>query len=220
MGAGAGALATAVVAAPLATAEAEPDTSLVELEVLLAAHEEAITQNNRNWEKSDDLDTERSSKVRVGYVLRGLDDDGNDIKEPIFAYSVESILEHYERSKGPALSIWGSAPDGVERVRKINERYEEITREKIDEFLALEAEKKRREDASGYTAALAAAEAATAAVREIEARIMAFAPQSLAAARRLAQWALASSESNRHCFDGADDLLTMVLGTLAKGVQS
>jgi hypothetical protein len=196
---------------------AEADDNLWQLDTLIEAHATAYAENCDLWEAAGNLDIEPFSKVQVGYILRGRDDDGNDIKESRFAYSVENIEQHFESYKEPNRSIFGFGPGGAERVRKINKRYEELARKKTDEFLALEAEKKRREDASGYTAALAAARASTKAVQEIEARIMAFPPQSLAAARSLAQWALAAYESDRHCFDDAEDLAVMTLGALARG---
>jgi hypothetical protein len=216
----AGVCALAVGAGVSPGVAAEADDNLGDLDALIEEHATAYAENCDLWRAVGDLDNEPSSKVRVGYILRGRDDEGNDIKEPHFAYSVESIEQHFERYKEPNRSIFGSGPGGEERVRKIEERYAELIREKTDEFLALEADKRRREDACGFTGALEAAVASTQSVRDIEARIMDFAPRSLGAAQRLAQWALAAYESDCHCVYDAEDLPVMALGALAKAVQS
>lgn len=174
----------AVMAATTIPAPAASCPSLAKLEEMIACHAEAW-QADEAAHYAIPEDTGPLPRVQVGRRL-AWDEGGNRLYEPIWAYSAEDIDRQYDRHIESSVALFGRTP---EREAKIRQDYADRIAEKKADLARQEAEAKRYEDASGFTAAQERASAASAAVKAIERKILAFVPTSLQAASRLAQWA-------------------------------
>lgn len=208
-------LAAALAGFSVQAARTAPRNGLALLNELIEAHTAEYARNDELWERAGELDTEPNCKVVVGRFYRGKDVDGENIYEPIYAYCDEQIDEFHERDLSAQLSIWGNGPAGADNARKIQERHNVKVASKKAELAALEAERKRREIASGFHAAYAAAGASSEALKVIEAQISAFVPASMAEVIRLAQWSADASREGR-----VDDCCEVILTNIGKAVRS
>jgi hypothetical protein len=192
-------------------------SDLATIEGLIAAHAEAMLLNDKLWGRVGDLDTVPCAKVEITRRYRGRDENGAEIFDPIYAYRAADIDERLQPHINAALSVWGRTDDDKRRIR---DQFAACANEKKAELAAAEAECKRQQEASGYAAAAAAAERATETVKEIEAQILSFVPQSLAAAARLAQWGVEVYRSDEHCFYDPEEMAVSLLERLGKAGRS
>jgi len=212
---GAGILA-ALSPAPSAIS-AEADSSLAALCRLLDALVEARAINSFDWDVSAQIENRISHslpnvRVQVGRVLKGRDDEGNNIWEPMYAYTPDCIERHYQREEGFCDVLQRKGTPGYQSAVKCIRQQKQ---EKLDELAALRAEAKRIEDDAGYTAACDQARATSQVVTAIESDILAFVPGSLAAAARLASWVSSAME------DGFlnDEGVAAALASIGKAVR-
>jgi hypothetical protein len=201
-----------------ATARASSvDPSLAAVEALIQRHAGAVNAGKAAWEAipSDDDPRRPWVRVQVGRLLTGRDDDGNDIFEPIWAYSDENIEQLINRSRPASLSI-----GGPERAAAVNERFDARIAAAKAELAALQAEDDRILAQIGYTAATEKASVALDVVRAIEHEILSFVPGTLAAAARQAEWATAGlADDGDYYLDGAD-MQKLVASISAAGAVS
>ncbi len=180
------------------------DASLAAVEALIQRHTDAVRAEKAAWDDVPEDDDPRRQHVRVqvGKLLKGRDDDGNDIWDPIWAYNDERIEQSINRHRDAMIGMWGHRPGETERLTDL---YATKVTEKKEQLAALRAEDDRILAEIGYTAAEQKASAALDAVRALEHEILSFVPQTLAAAVRQAQWAIAGSEDDGDYYlDGAD----------------
>ncbi|SDP45988.1 hypothetical protein SAMN05428967_2218 [Phyllobacterium sp. YR620] len=192
------------------------DPSLNAINALIAAHQAAYAIDEAAWlavSKIEDSEAIRGIKfpsVHVGRKLLGRDGHRNDVWEPIYVYSVEDIDYHIDIHLCSALAMCGNREDWKELERR---KYEAKRAEHKANLAIQKAEQKRVEDGSGYTDALEAARATNAEVKKIERAIVAFVPQSLAAAVRLASFACENLDGNSY-FEEKD--LLAVLASIGR----
>lgn len=187
------------------------DPSLAALEALIARHTELIAAADLAWQQVPKIPESvvlPDARVQVGRRLLGRDDDGNDVYSPIWAMSDERIEEHYARNRSASLSIYGEA-----KADEINARFDARIAEKKAELAAIDAEIDRISDEWGLTAAEKAAASASEAIFVLEREIKAFRPQSIAAAARLARWAV---QSHDYYLD-RDDLIVVLTSIAGLG---
>lgn len=195
------------------------DSSLAAVEVLIQRHADAVYAGKAAWEAipSDDDPLRPCVRVQVGKLLKGRDDDGNDIFEPIWAYDDKRIEQSVNRHRDAMIGMWGHRPGETEI---LTERYAAKVAEKKAALAALQAEDDRILAEIGYTAAMDKASAALDAVRAIEQEILSFVPGTLAAAARQAEWATAGlADEGDYYLDGAD-MQKLVASIAAAGTVS
>lgn len=188
------------------------DTSLAELESLIAKHDHAWQIDCNHWERVPNVDFPRPA-VEIGRLLTKIDRTGNGRheSEPIMAYSRAEILDSHENVLASDLRFHGGSPARDAAVRANAERR---LAQQLAQFEARQAEVKRLKDETGYTAAVQRAEAADDQRYAIKRDLLAFVPGSTAAAARLAKWVVDFSEKDRGYFDEGD--LTEVLASIAR----
>lgn len=189
------------------------DPSLAAIDDLIRRHEEAWKVDNAAW---DDIPDPELPLCRIEVARRylGRDDNGEELYEPVYLFTEDQIRDSYQRNLKAHLSVWGGSP---EREASIRAKYEKLLQQRLDELAALKAEVKRVEDESGYTGACKKARATAAIVKAIEAEIIAFVPQSLAAATRKVKWVLSVYEEERCYF--ADDDFVDILQSIARAAS-
>lgn len=208
-------IAPAAAAVPSGTVEAQLDT-------LIANHRDAVAIDNQRWDALEKIEegiagTRPFCRVQTSRLLGLRNDDGTDNWTPIYSYTVEAIekvrdddIRHLVR-----FHCWGKGREAQEQ--QIREKRTAWADGKIAELQALEAERKRIEDESGYTAALASASASADAVRDIERAIVAMVPDTLTAAAKKAGWIVrayrGAGEGGSYLSD-IDDVLLLALETI------
>jgi len=179
------------------------------LEALIAEHARIKALDNAAWVVVGDLTEalEMSEaghpmpKVQTSYLLTGRDDEGNDIKKPIYSYSEDAIEKVYADHLKALLPLH---PESRRPVVKGN--FERRLAEKLEEFRKRKVEYDTRERDIGLTAALAEARRLSDEVRGVEAEIVAFIPTTLAEAVEKAAWCAQAyrSEDDAYLYDHAD----------------
>lgn len=199
---------------------ASADASLAELERLIAEHTQAVAADREIWNYSADIIEKIEGKlphcrVQVGRLLGLRDDNGNETWTPIYAHSDEDIEKRHEAHLDAMLSMWGRNDEAAARIR---EKHDQRVSQKKAELAAVRAERKHIEDESGYTAAMEAARASSAAVRAIEAQIVALVPGTFDAAARKAAWIVHAynEDEGAYLYDEGDDALIAALKTIAE----
>lgn len=156
---------TAALAGLAVTASAQP----AGVQTMIEVHRAAIAVADALWLTTSEISDANPAvsstvpKVQYGFLLRGRNDDGTDDKEPLFAYTEETINKVVDRDRDTKLSIWGHGPAGEKNRLEINANAEARRERMKGEFRRQKAELQAAEDACGLTAA---AEAATAASRQ------------------------------------------------------
>lgn len=185
-------------------AASRPDHSLTAVEALIQRHARAVLAEKAAWDEvpSDDDPRRPDVRVQISKLLKGRDADGNDIFEPVWAYDNKRIEQSVNKHRDAVIGMWGHRPGETER---LTELYAAKAAEKIATLAALQAEDDRILAEIGYTAAVDKASAALDAVRALEHEILSFVPQTLSAAVRKAQWAIAgAADDGDYYLDGAD----------------
>ncbi|MQW88567.1 hypothetical protein [Sinorhizobium saheli] len=106
------------------------------------------------------------ARVQCGRTLLGRDDEGKEIWQPSYCYSVESITKRIEERRDNHLSMYSGDRNKALRA-DVEAQYARVLKEKLDQFAAVEADRKRIEDECGYTQAMEAARGTSAVVKEI-----------------------------------------------------
>ncbi|PDT82911.1 hypothetical protein [Sinorhizobium sp. BJ1] len=127
------------------------------------------------------------ARVQCGQTLLGRDSEGKEIWQPSYCYSVESITKHVAGHRDTHLSLLSGERNKANR-EKVEAQFEQILKEKLDAFAAVEAERKLIEDECGYSQAMEAARGTSKAVKEIERAIIDYLPRSLDEAAQKAAW--------------------------------
>lgn len=213
---GSGIVAALTSIATTATASTA-DSSLSDVEAVIQRHADAVIAERAAWDAvpSDDDPRRPHVRVQVGRRLVGRDNDGTDIWQPVWAHNEKHIDHVYAQN----LHAFLSATDTPERKAAVTERIEKRAAAKKAELAALRAEDDRILEEIGFTAAEETATAALDAVRAIEHEILSFVPQTLAAAIRQAQWAVAGTDDSSGYFLDGDDMRALVR-SIAAGAMS
>lgn len=169
------------------TAVASGDDIASTLTKLIERHKSALAADDVAWSAASDICEVLESqghdrpKVQIGIYRMG------ENTKPILARSEEEIRAHSEKHMRSQLSML-QHPARAADYAAVKNQYEQRCEAKVAELKLLEDEYQRREDESGYTAALKEAKAATAVVRKLENEIVAYVPISLPEAAQKAAW--------------------------------
>ncbi|MHC1548870.1 hypothetical protein [Phyllobacterium sp. K27] len=192
------------------------DTSLMALQALIGQHQDLYAMDELTWDKVaeiEDSPTMRALKVpsvHVGRRLLGRDEDGNDVWQPIHAYSDEEIDHHIDQHLHSALHMCGNREDWKEPHRVAYNAKRAVHKANL---AALKEAAKKIEDECGYTAALEAARKTKSLVDDVEKQVLSFVPSSLAAAATLAGFVCSNLDGKAY-FD--DDAILATLKSIAE----
>jgi hypothetical protein len=206
-----------VIAASTPAAACAPPRPLT-LDALFADYETVIALDNQAWtivrelEDSATMASRPEKRIQVGRRIVGIDAEGNDRFEPIYAWSIAQI-EKSARSARDHQMVFARTEDHKNRVA---ERYVEQVAERSAAFNAIEAERRLIEDACGHTAALDTATSASARVRAVEQAILEFVPTTLEEASRKARWIVAELQGDRAHLLDREDVAEVALASIAR----
>ena len=193
------------------------------LNLLFEAHKYAKAKDGETWSHVVEMESLIFGKlpncrVQVGRILRGRDDDGNETWTPIYSYSTEDIDSRAESNAETYVRLNARGPNAADIEKAIRKAQAEWAGRKKGELTALQAESKRIEDESGYTAALEDAVAISEYVKNIEAEIVAFVPDTLQMAAEKAAWVIEafSEENGAYLSDRGEDGLIDALKAIAR----
>ena len=182
------------------------------LSLLITKHKDAIDLDKAAWEGVSDLDDimpERpTAMVQTARTYQGRDNNGREVFSPSFSWSEEDIRRVYDRHDNWAPGRMFHGPQSWV-AEKRTQHYQQME-EKIREFRAIKAERKRIEDECGYTAALTEARRLSDIVKGIEAEIIAYVPTTFQEAIDKANWCVWAAEDD-YCYLYDTDNLSGVL---------
>lgn len=164
---------------------------------LFEAYRRAIDEDKLAWDEISRLDElpelkDRPwPKVQVGRLIKGRNDDGTEIFDPIFAYNAADIEKKIETHRAARLSFEGTGPGSEERRKKVHEFYASMIANKEAELQALVDQRRKMEDAAGFTAAMEVANETCAKVKALEAKIIGYVALTIADAAAIAAWVIA-----------------------------
>jgi len=185
------------------------DASLTAVEALILAHAEAYEREAVEWNEAADIEEGEAMKgyvvarVQVSRLLQGVDDDGERIYSPIYAYSDEDIERRLEPHLRASLSICGPCE---KRKQETRAHFDELISAKKAELAVAQAEADRIEEQSGYAAAKRRAELASKVVTDIENAIVSFVPATIRAAAKQATWVFSVFSGEGRGYIGEDEL--------------
>lgn len=185
------------------------DASLTAVGALILAHAEAYEREAVEWNKVADIEEGEAMKeyvvarVQIGRLLQGVDDDGERIYSPVYAYSDEDIERRLEPHLSARLSMCGTCE---KRKQEVRAHFDELTSAKKVSLAAAQTEADRIEEQSGYAAAKRRAEAASKVVADIEDAIVNFVPVTIRAAAKQAAWVFSVFSGEGPGYIGEDEL--------------
>lgn len=168
---------------------------------LIEAHREAYDVADAAWMRLSELQDATDvpyPRVQVSRLLKGRDDDGNDIWDPIYKYDLAGIEAHCVRDRDCLLS-WNS--HWPHKLPAIHENFHKRVARLTADLQAQEAEVERIEAAAGITDARAAARAASDHLADCLARITTHQPASLTEAAEIARYLIDCDDRDIEGFD-------------------
>lgn len=160
---------------------------------LLNRHASTLVSYDAAWNRVSEIQDSAAMeaspivRVQVGRRLKGRDDNGAEVWDPIYAYSAEQVTKRVESHMEAQLSIFPGDRNSQTR-EKIKSGYRERMRQYLNQLDALRAECERIEIECGYTHALQEARANSDELKEIERLIIDFVPKTLGEASLKARW--------------------------------
>lgn len=146
------AVASVAVAVPAAAIASAAPSVVMDA---IAAHKAAmrhLRKCNRELDRLRALPGYQSERVQVGNLIRGFDDKGERVTQPIYAYTHDEIDAHYGRH----IDVQATVGFGA-RVRERTEAQREAAHKSLRR---IERANKRRNKLLGITAAIATEQAA------------------------------------------------------------
>lgn len=200
--------------AAVAVAAAHPGDVPNALRELLDGHAAALAADNAAWDALADIEDEPEMKNRslpkvpIMKILRGRDDDGNDIWETRYAYSEEEIRKKVGEHMRAQLSLFPSGKSADVRARaQLTASYAEKADALVADLQRQQAERQRIEDEVGYTAARDSARATAASVKALEEQIIEYVPVTLSEAAMKAAWIVEAFHRDEPYVDTEEQLL-------------
>jgi hypothetical protein len=184
--AGAGIATTLAGLAIAETSKASPVRDMID------RHRQLHDANNQAWDEVSRIVDAYSGRwprpaVQYGRLVIGVDNAGNNLYQPMMAYSHAMLEERKQQELRNLVSIFG------EKARaKTEERYDRLAADLTKQDQELEA----MNEATGLSAAEAAAEACSEAMDECLAEIISYRCTSIAEAQEIAAYIHAHVESD------------------------
>lgn len=194
--------------------------SLKGLQSLIAEHTRLWQVDCAAWHAFGNINeceaarTRPALRVQIGSIIMGRNENGQDIKEPKYFSSEKAITDEFRRWEEYDLGLIIRRND-VDAIAKRKQHFDAKIAAKVAELSAIQTERKRIEDACGYTAAEEKLTQTGAAVKAIETQIIGFVPEDIETARLLASWAVDSYENEVGYLVCDDDQRFQVLASIA-----
>ncbi|MGV1757641.1 hypothetical protein ACQZ6F_17405 [Rhizobium sp. A22-96] len=144
---------------------------LIDRHVRLWEIDEALWRAFSDIEDSEPMKACPPLRVQIGTLRHGCDEEGQPIRTPIHATSLEQIAQEAQKNMDFQIGLFVSR-DNAAGIARLEAKRTEWVAEKTAQFNAICAERTRIQDECGFTAAEQAAFASTDAVKDIERQIV------------------------------------------------